>query len=47
MSTHDDGLSALTIDQLLAKAESLQLAIDDLRDELDDVEIELDRREAA
>jgi hypothetical protein len=39
--------SAMTIDELLAKAEDLRQLIDGLRDELDDVEAELDRREAA
>ena len=39
--------AAMTIDELLAKAEDLRQLIDSLRDELDDVEAELDRREAA
>jgi hypothetical protein len=39
--------AAMTIDQLLAKAEDLRQLTDSLRDELDDVEAELDRRETA
>ena len=39
--------ATMTIDELLAKAEDLRQLIDSLRDELDDVEGELDRREAA
>ena len=38
---------AMTIDELLAMAEDLRQQIECLRDELDDVEFELDRREAA
>ena len=37
--------AAMTIDQLLARAEDLRQLMDSLRDELDDVEAELDRRE--
>jgi uncharacterized small protein (DUF1192 family) len=47
MSPHDDSLSMLTIDQLVAKIEFLQQSIDRLRDELDDVEAEIERRAAA
>jgi hypothetical protein len=39
--------ATMTIDELLAKAEDLRQLIDSLRDELDDVEGELDRGEAA
>ena len=48
MTDAHSGLSepaAMTTDQLLAKAEDLRQLIDSLRDELDDVETELDRRE--
>ena len=41
-----DGFATMTIDELLAKAEDVRQQIDCLRDELDDVESELDRREA-
>ncbi len=50
MTDAHSGLSepaAMTIDQLLARAEDLRQLIDSLRDELDDVEAELDRRETA
>jgi prefoldin subunit 5 len=47
MSPHDVSLSMLTIDQLVAKIEFLQQSIDSLRDELDDVEAEIERRAAA
>lgn len=39
--------AAMTIDELLAKAEDLRRQIDSLGYELDDIETELDRREAA
>jgi hypothetical protein len=42
-----DESAAMTIDELLARAEDLRRQIDCLHDELDDVETELDRREAA
>jgi uncharacterized membrane protein len=50
MTEAQSGLSepvAMTIDELLAVAEDLRRQIECLRDELDDVESELDRREAA
>ncbi len=42
-----DGFAAMTSDELLTRAEDLRRQIDCLRYELDDVESELDGRDAA
>ena len=40
-------LAAMTIDELLARAEDVRQQLDSLRYELDDIEAELDRRDDA
>jgi len=50
MTHAQSGLSepaAMTIDELLARAEDVRQQIECLRDELDDLEAELDRHQAA
>ena len=47
MDQDDENLPGMSIDQLIARVEFLQQSIDCLRDELDDVEAEIDRRAAA
>lgn len=47
MNLEDSAVAELTLDELAAKIEYLLQSIDNLRDELADVEAELERRSAA